>query len=182
MWLFTNDFKHRHIIYRWKWILATIKNSRSLPQNNAPFGSDPLTKFVVSVRKKYADDPSTFITNGRYHCDQKVERKLLAPMLAAKTGWRTAGDAGEPRPSPPPPTTVIWHLGSHALLFSPCSTPSGLARASWKWAKLGDHKMAVSVEERERKVFQGERKRERDSVLEKGTGKEEGGQWWPWQS
>ena len=42
---FVNDSKHRHIIDRWKAFFATIKNSRSVSQNNAPFGSNQLSKF-----------------------------------------------------------------------------------------------------------------------------------------
>ena len=41
---FTNDTKHRHIIYRWKVFFATIKNLKSLTQNKAPFDSIQLSK------------------------------------------------------------------------------------------------------------------------------------------
>ena len=52
MWLFfVNDSKYRHNIYRWKSFFAMIKNSRSLPQNKASFGSDLLAKFCYFVRK-----------------------------------------------------------------------------------------------------------------------------------
>ena len=50
-WLFTNDFKHRHIINRWKSFFSTSMNSRSLPQNEALFGSDSLAKFATFVQK-----------------------------------------------------------------------------------------------------------------------------------
>ena len=36
-WLFTNDFKHRKIIYHWKVFLVTTMNSILLPQNTASF-------------------------------------------------------------------------------------------------------------------------------------------------
>ena len=45
MWLFTNNTKHRHIIYRWKEFFTVIKNLRSLPQNKASFSSDQLENF-----------------------------------------------------------------------------------------------------------------------------------------
>ena len=40
IWLFKNNFKHRHIIYCWKAFCATSMNSRSLLQNKAPFDSN----------------------------------------------------------------------------------------------------------------------------------------------
>ena len=45
MWLFTNDSKHRYIIYRWKSFFTMSIDSRSLPQNKALFGSNLLAKF-----------------------------------------------------------------------------------------------------------------------------------------
>ena len=51
MWLFANDFKYRYIIYHWKEFFTTSKNLRSLSQNKAHFGSDQLTKFVISAQK-----------------------------------------------------------------------------------------------------------------------------------
>ena len=40
-----------YIIYRWKVFFVMNMNSRSLPQNKAPIGSDPLAKSVVFVQK-----------------------------------------------------------------------------------------------------------------------------------
>ena len=40
-----------HIIYRWKEFFATSIDSRSLPQNKVPIGSDQLSKFCYFVRK-----------------------------------------------------------------------------------------------------------------------------------
>ena len=51
MWLFTNGFKYRKIVYYWKAFLVTSVNSGSLPQNKALFSSYPLTKFSVFARK-----------------------------------------------------------------------------------------------------------------------------------
>ena len=38
--VWANNIKHWHIIYHWKWFVATIKNSRSLPENKTLFGTD----------------------------------------------------------------------------------------------------------------------------------------------
>ena len=64
MWLFINDTKHRHIIYRWKWNFSMSMNSRSLSQNKASFGLDQLIKFCHFAWKKCADYPSTFVASG----------------------------------------------------------------------------------------------------------------------
>ena len=48
---FANNSKHRHIIYRWKLFITTSMNSRSLPQNNASFGLDQLSKLCHFARK-----------------------------------------------------------------------------------------------------------------------------------
>ena len=53
MWLFTNDTKHKQIIYRWKVFFITSLNSRSLPQNKALFGSDLLVKFMILHKNAY---------------------------------------------------------------------------------------------------------------------------------
>ena len=48
---FTNDSKHRHIIYYWKLFFTTSMDSRSLPQNKVSFRSDQLSKFCQFVQK-----------------------------------------------------------------------------------------------------------------------------------
>ena len=50
-YFFANDSKHRHIIYSWKSFFTTSMNSRSLPQNETLFDSDPLAKFVAFAWK-----------------------------------------------------------------------------------------------------------------------------------
>ena len=42
---------HRHIMYCWQVLFVTSMNLISLPQNEALFSLDPLTKFVTFARK-----------------------------------------------------------------------------------------------------------------------------------
>ena len=51
MWFFAYVLKHRHIIYRLKVFLILSMDSRSLPQNKAPFASDQMTKFCRFAHK-----------------------------------------------------------------------------------------------------------------------------------
>ena len=51
MWLFENNSKYRHIIYCWKSFFATSMDSRSFPQNKAPFGWNQLSKFCHFAQK-----------------------------------------------------------------------------------------------------------------------------------
>ena len=37
-----------------------------------------------------ADDPCTFVWNGRYHFDEEVEMNLLGPISGGGSCWRTA--------------------------------------------------------------------------------------------
>ena len=50
-WIFVNEYKYRHIIYRWKSFFTMINNSRSLAQNMVPFDSDQLSKFRKFAQK-----------------------------------------------------------------------------------------------------------------------------------
>ena len=47
MWLFTNDFKHRHIIYHWKTFFYHEYEFEIITS----IGSNQLAKFVISARK-----------------------------------------------------------------------------------------------------------------------------------
>ena len=47
---FTNNIKHRQIIYRCKTFFVKSTNSGLLPQNKNLFGSDPITKFFIAQK------------------------------------------------------------------------------------------------------------------------------------
>ena len=51
--LWANDIKHIHIIYHWKWFLATINNMTLLPENKALFGLAHNQSFDSLSRKAY---------------------------------------------------------------------------------------------------------------------------------
>ena len=82
-WIFANDFKYRHIIYHWKEFFITCMNLRLLPQNNAPFSSDPLAKFVIFCTKMHADDPGTFVRNKGYHFEEEAKMSVLGPWTSS---------------------------------------------------------------------------------------------------
>ena len=60
-------------------------NSRSLLQNKASFGSDPLAKFCRFFTETRVGDPGTFVADGGYHCVEVSELSSLGPRVAAKT-------------------------------------------------------------------------------------------------
>ena len=58
-------------------------NSRSLLQNKALFGSNPLANLPFCIEKR-ADDSETFIRNGGYYCDEEVKKNIFGPRAATK--------------------------------------------------------------------------------------------------
>ena len=53
-------------------------NLISLPQNKAPFDSDPFVKFLFFT-EKHVGDPDTFIRNGEYNFEEEVKIRVLGP-------------------------------------------------------------------------------------------------------
>ena len=89
-WLFANNFKYRHIIYRWKTFLAMSMNSGSLPQKKKKGFvwlkfTDKVYRFCI---ENCADDPGTFIAYGGRHCDKEVKSNLLGPRIGGGAGQR----------------------------------------------------------------------------------------------
>ena len=58
MYIFTNNFKHNHIIYLWKAFFATIIDLR------LRLASTNFYPFCIDMR---ADDMSTFVANRGYY-------------------------------------------------------------------------------------------------------------------
>ena len=149
MWLFTNDFKHRHIIYRWKAFFATSINSRSLPQNKAMFDSDPLTKFVFSTRESVSmiwalssQIEGTIVTRrSRGTCWN------LEPAVGVDgNGSATLGSRGLATHTLPPPESASTELGIDQTTPSELPSPTGVR--GWLRSQLA----RFYVEERERRA------------------------------
>ena len=88
MQLRANAIKHSHVIYRWKWFFAMIKILRSLLEDEASFGSAPLSKFWQFVSKSVFWNLATFVVNQGYHYDSEIDWNFMEPRVAAKTRWR----------------------------------------------------------------------------------------------
>ena len=114
MWLFANDSKYRHIIYRWKLVFITRIDLRSFSQNKALVGSDQLLKFCHFAWKS-VPTMQTLSWQMKGTIRTKGQEDWLAPTLAAKTGLRTTGSHNLPTSDPPLPTAVIGWLRSRAL-------------------------------------------------------------------
>ena len=79
MWFFTNDFKYRHIIYRWKvFFFNEYEFKIVISKWSSPWlkSTNKVCRFCM---KKCADNPETFFGNRGYHCDEEVKRGLLEP-------------------------------------------------------------------------------------------------------
>ena len=74
-------------------------NSRSLPQNKAPLGLDPLAKFCF-CKKMCVNNPGTFVGNGRYYLEDQDEmsRALPEPTVAIVNACRSTITPSEPIP------------------------------------------------------------------------------------
>ena len=67
---------------------STSMNSRSLSQNKAPFGSDPLAKFAIFARK---NAPTIRVLSWGKECtilNRKVRRNLMEPRNSGESGQR----------------------------------------------------------------------------------------------
>ena len=152
---FTNESKHRHIIYHWKSFFVTINNAILLTQNKVSFGSDQISKFCQFVRKCV---PSIWAFSLWMECTSMTRRSremdwhletmvgvtrdsvslLLrrVPHTRHTCGWR-------------PSWVALQWLGSCLPLF--CSfwfIPTGVCLPTR--IRRCDRWWAVSVEERER--------------------------------
>ena len=159
---FANDFKHRHIIYYWKVFFTTSMNSTSLPQNEAPFGSDSLAKFVAFARKS----TSTIWTGSSWTKGTIVTRRSRETywdqemMVKVARGWRI--NAIPPRlvHTPPPQPTAASHVARS--YHPPRSAPSE------QFLMACAHRRAASDLDREMFVCRGVRNKSR----ERGRGRD----------
>ena len=105
---FVNESKYRHIIYYWKSFFTTSIDSRSLPQNRAPFGSNQLSKFCYFAWK-YA---SLIRALSSWTKGTIMTRRPQGIDLHPKPSSKVAGEGGS--------TSWVHGLSTH-------STPLSLA-------------------------------------------------------
>ena len=90
MWLFANDFKHRHIIYRWKEFSASSKNLRSLPQNKVLFGSNQ-GSVCTREHANFSGDETWKTWCQLTQNFMKIPKWLRSTGQATGVGWKALG-------------------------------------------------------------------------------------------
>ena len=68
-------------------------NSRFLPQNKAPFGVDPMTKFAVFCTKIRANNLATFVEDVGYNFDEESVMSIFVLRLAGRVVGERQCDA-----------------------------------------------------------------------------------------
>ena len=132
-WLFANEPKHRHIIYRWKLFFATSIDFRSLPQNKALFDSDLLAKFHHFTRKSVPMIQALSSWMEGAIMMRRPRRIDLHPDTMVGVARDSVLPLFFPRPlthCAPSPTAVIGQSGNCLSPYSAPSEASSLACAS----------------------------------------------------
>ena len=92
-------------------------NSRSLPQNKAPFGLDPLAKFAAFAQRSV---PTIWVLSSlmegtiRTRRLSGIDSNLATAVGVARDGRATLWSHSLSTSDPPPPTAIIGLVGSRA--------------------------------------------------------------------